>query len=115
MSISFDGIGEVVATFRVSGSVAPGSVVCLTDSGEVGPGSSGGHPCGVALSVSEDGFAGVQIGGLAEVRYSGTAPEAGWSALCADGDGGVKTVSTGGSSYLVVSVDEGAKTAVIKL
>jgi hypothetical protein len=37
----------------------------------------------------------------------------GYVNLCADGQGGVKTGA--GREYLVVSVDENAKTAVIKL
>ncbi len=118
MSISFDGIGEVAATFQVEadGGVKAGDVVCITGDGEVGLGSAGGQFFGVALNVSEDGYAGVQIDGLAEVNYSGTtAPEPGWELLSADGNGGVTVVEKNGMSYLVVSVDEEAKTAVVKL
>lgn len=117
MSISFDGIGEVVATFLVEtdSALEPGDVVCLTGEGEVGLGSSGGLFCGVAVTVAEDGCAGVQLEGMAAVRYTGTAPQVGWDMLAADGTGGVTAVEQNGLSYLVLSVDEEAKQAVIKL
>ena len=131
MSISFEGIGEVTATFlKDEGStVKPGQVVCITGNGEVGLGTAGTVPCGVAATVAGDGYVGVQISGLAEVTYSGTAaPTAGWNTLAADGSGGMKVAaastttqsseSTSGQTgrpYLVVSVDTTAKTAVIKL
>ena len=118
MSISFDGIGEAVATFQVEagGGVKAGDAVCLTGDGEVGLGTSGGLLCGVALTVSGDGYAGVQLDGLAEVSYTGTAaPEAGWNLLACDGAGNVTVVEKNGLSYLVVSVDTEAKKAVVKL
>ncbi len=118
MSISFDGIGEVVATFEVEAgsAIAPGDVVCVTGDGEVGMGTSGDLPCGVAVSVAEDGYAGVQLSGLAQVRCSGSAmPAVGWEMLAADGEGGVCPVAQNGLAYLVVSVDSEAKTAVVKL
>lgn len=131
MSISFEGIGEVTATFLKDedSTVKPGQVVCITGNGEVGLGTAGTVPCGVAATVAKDGYVGVVIGGLAEVTYSGTtAPTAGWNDLAADGTGGVKVVvastntqssestsSTTGHPYLVVSVDTTAKTALVKL
>lgn len=118
MSISFEGIGEVMATFLKDedSTVKPGQVVCITGNGEVGLGTAGTVPCGVAATVSKDGYVGVQIGGLAEVAYSGdTAPTAGWNTLAADGAGGVSIPAKGGASYLVVSVDTTAETALVKL
>ena len=131
MNISFEGIGEVTATFLKDedSTVKPGQVVCITGNNTVGLGTAGTVPCGVAATVSGDGYVGVQIGGLAEVAYSGTtAPSAGWNTLTADGNGGVKvvaastntqssesTTSQTGHPYLVVSVDTTAKRAVIKL
>lgn len=118
MSISFDGIGEVAATFRLEedSKVKVGDVVCITGDGEVGRGTAGDRMCGVAVSVSDDGYAAVQTDGLAEIAYTGTtAPTAGWNALKTDGTGGVCVPESGGTSYLVVSVDTGKKTAVVKL
>lgn len=131
MSISFEGIGEVTATFLAEedSKVEPGNVVCLTGNDQVGLGTAGTVPCGVAATVAEDGCIGVVISGLAEVTYSGdSAPTAGWNNLAADGKGGVKVADAGtnaqsagstgsqtGHPYLVVSVDTAGKTAVVKL
>lgn len=118
MNIDFHGIGEVVATFKVEdgAELKPGEAVVLTGNGEVGHGSEDGKLCGVILHVEEDGYAGVQIGGLIEVGYSGDAvPAAGWEMLSVDGAGKVKCVNTDGVSCMIVSVDEGTMTAVIKL
>ena len=116
MSISMEGIGEVMATFWVEkdSEVKPGDVVCLTGDNQVGLGQSGDIPCGVAATVAEDGCVGVVIGGLTEVAYSGsTALKAGWNKLSADGKGGVNTA--GEMNFLVVSVDPVTNTAVVKL
>ena len=114
MEISFEGIGQVAATFAVDGTVEPGMAVALTGDGTVGVGEAGGLPCGVVPSV-RDGMAAVQIAGLVQVGYSGTAPKAGWGTLACDGAGKLKTVTSGGMSCLVAAVDTAAKTAVIKL
>lgn len=119
MSISFEGIGEMTATFLAEedSQVKPGDVVCLTGNGQVGLGKTADVPCGVAATVSEDGCVGVQIGGLAEVTYSGSAPTVGWNKLSADGEGSVSAAASAddGMSFLVVRVDTGSKTAVVKL
>ncbi len=118
MSISFEGIGAVVATFKVqdSATLATGDAVTITANGTVGLGAVGALVCGVAVSSDINGYVGIQIGGLAQICYSGTTePTVGWSLLAGDGKGGVQVVEAGGRSCLVVSVDKGAKTAVIKL
>lgn len=118
MNIGFQGIGEVAATFKMEedAELKHGDAVVITGNGEVGLGSEGGKVCGVALYVDEDGYVSVQIGGLVEVGYSGgIAPAVGWEMLAADGAGKVKVVDADGVSCMVVSVDEDAMTAVIKL
>lgn len=118
MNISFDGIGEVIATFAAEdvASLTPGDAVVITDDGEVGLGSDGGQICGVVVTTAEDGYAGVQIDGLVQVHYSGSnAPTVGWDLISTDGAGNIKAADSDGVSCLVVSVDEEAKTAVIKL
>lgn len=136
MNISFEGIGEVIATFLAEedSEVKPGDVVCLTGNDQVGLGEAGDIPCGVAATVSKDGCVGVQIGGLAEVSYSGSAPAVGWNMLAANGEGGVSVAApavaalaesgkdestaataAGGVNFLVVSVDTVNGTAVVKL
>ena len=110
MDICFEGVGQAVATFQVDGEgVRPGMAVTLTNSGTVGLGSDGAAPCGVVLSGVRGGAAAVQIGGAVKV-----APETGWQELACDGAGGVKCAA-GGLKCLVLAVDEGEKTAVIKL
>ena len=78
----------------------------------------GGQVHGVVRAVAHDGKAcTVQLGGLASVKYSGTAPAVGYAELMADGSGGVSKPgeNQSGSSYLVLSVDSAADKAVIKL
>ena len=106
MDISFEGVGQVAATFKVDGEVLPGMAVTLTDDGTVGLGAAGDTPCGVVLGGVRGGAAAVQIGGVAKVRCSGTAPKAGWQELVCDGEGGVKAVSGGGSGIKVVTGDK---------
>lgn len=114
MSISFEGVGQVAATFALQGEgVTAGMAVALVDDGTVGLGADGTRLCGVVLGVEADGMAAVQIAGLAQVAYSGSAPTPGWATLGCDGAGGVKSGS--GGDCLVVSVDEDSQTAVIKL
>lgn len=116
MDICFEGVGQVAATFQVSGEgVQPGMAVTLADSGTVGLGADGGLPCGVVLGGVRGGAAAVQIGGAAKAAYTGAAPKAGWQGLALDGKGGVKTVTTGGLNCLVLAVDEDEKSVVIKL
>ena len=100
MSISYEGIGEWCATF-VCGAVSEGDIVKVSANGTVGK-------CKACT---------VQLGGLASVKYSGTAPAVGFSELVADGLGGVSKPgdNQNGSSYLVLSVDSAAGKAVIKL
>ena len=127
MDICFEGVGQTAATFQVEGEVQPGMTVALTKNGTVSKGADDALPCGVVLGGVRDGAAAVQIGGAAEVAYSGdTAPTAGWQELVLDGTGGVrlanktadqtagKTVESG-LHCLVLTVDTTAKTAVVKL
>ena len=95
--VSFEGIGEVMATFYAGEGVKGGQVVKLGGDGEVIPCGAGERFCGLAVSGS-DGYAGVQV--------------AGFVTLTADGNGGVKKAGAGdqGQEYLVVSVDDGYAT-----
>ncbi len=110
--ISFEGIGEVVATFACGDGVAAGQVVKVTEDGTVGPCSDGEKFCGVALSA-QDGYAAVQLGGLVKAPLSGEGVAAGWCKLSADGSGGVKKDDSAGVEYLVVRVESDG--AVVRL
>ena len=109
MKISFDSIGEKLATFAAAEGLAEGAPCKVTASGTVGACSAGDKFCGVSGSVRA-GAAAVVLGGLAELPYTGTAPALGWTKLAADGAGGVKAADSG-REVLVVTVDTGAKTA----
>ena len=111
--ISFEGIGELAATFACGETVQAGQVVKVTGPGTVGACSAGDRFCGVALTAA-DGFAAVQVAGFVTVA-AGTGVTEGWCALTADGSGGVKldTAETGGYEYLVAEAGDG--TAVVLL
>ena len=116
MDICFEGIGQMVATFATEKTLAPGRAVTLKDSGTVKLGEGGGSPlCGVTVGAERNGAVAVQIGGVVEVKYSGTKPTVGWQKLACDAEGNVTTNGGDGVSCLVLAVDEGGKTAVIKL
>ena len=110
--ISFEGIGEVVATFACGEGVIAGQVVKVTEDCMVGPCSDGEKFCGVALSA-EDGYAAVQLGGLVKVAATGEDIQAGWVKLSADSAGGVKKDDSAGVEYLVVRVETDG--AVVRL
>lgn len=112
MNHSFERIGAWSATFATE-TAAEGQVVKMSDSGKVAACSAGDLFCGVAEAV-RGGYCGVQLGGIAQVSYSGTAPAVGEVSLKADGTGGVCTAE-GGRSCLVVAVDKTALTCMIKL
>lgn len=112
MSISFHGIGQVCATF-LGQNITEGHVVKLSGRSTVAACSDGNDFFGVAM-CSKDDACSVQLAGFVTVSYSGTAPAVGWTALAANGSGGVKSASSG-RSYLVVDTDTTAKTVTIKL
>lgn len=112
MSVSFEGVGQVCATF-LGGKLTEGQVVKLTGSGTVGACAAGDSFIGAAICCKDDACT-VQVGGFVSVGYSGTAPAVGWSALAADGKGGVKSAS-GGAVRLVVDVDTTAKLVTVML
>lgn len=113
MSISFHGIGQVCATF-LGNDITEGHVVKMKDRGVAAACADGNDFFGVAMCCKDDACS-VQVAGFVTIAYSGTVPSVGWATLAANGAGGVKTVSEGGRSYLVVSADTTAKTVTIKL
>lgn len=113
MKVSYEGIGEMAATFQAGTGVAAGQVVKMSGSGMVDGCNVGDRFCGVALAPV-DGYAAVQVGGFAKVKYTGTAPAVGFVKLSADGQGGVQVDEAGGE-LLVVAVDESAGTVVVRL
>ena len=100
--VSFEGIGEVRATFYAQENTKAGQVVKLNGDSEVGPCAAGERFFGVAAS-GQDGYAGVKVHGFTEVD-------------CADGKGGVKKAgsSDAGEEYLVTAKSAG-DTITIKM
>ena len=114
MSVSFEGIGQVCATFLGSG-VTEGHVVRMAGRAEAGACGDGDPFCGVALCCKEDACT-VQVRGFVTLGYTGDAPEAGTVSLCADGQGGVRAAGeSGGRACLVVDADAAAQTVTILL
>lgn len=112
MNVSFEEIGHLSATFAAAGAVA-GQVCKLSENGTVAACEAGEKFCGVIEGI-RGGYAGVQMKGFVEVSWSGEGMNTGYVNLTADGSGGVKS-DENGREYLVVSVDENGKTAVIDL
>ena len=110
MNVSFEEIGRLAATFAQSGCMS-GQVCKMGGDGKVVACADGDKFCGIVESVRGD-HAAVQVAGFAGVAFSGSL-NVGYVNLCADGKGGVKAGS--GREYLVVSVDEAAAIAVMKL
>ena len=106
MKVSYEGVGEVMATFEAE-NVIEGEVVCMADSGRVRSCADGEDFCGVVAAVSEDRTsATVQIGGVAYIPcYDAEWPAAGYCRLCADGNGAVR-VDENARERLVLSVGQ---------
>ncbi len=114
--VSFEGIGQVTATFYANEGVKAGGVVKLGGDSTAAPCAAGEKFCGVALTDGKDGCAAVQISGCAAVPCADSAVTVGYVALTADGSGGVKKAGSGdaGSEYLVLA-DDGAGSITIQM
>ena len=110
--ISYEGIGQVVATIEMASNVQPGYVVRIPQNDLVFACKDGDEFIGVALT--NDGQYGcVQVKGFATVRYTGSV-SLGWNTLVGDGNGGVRQADSGVRVF-ITSVDEENGTAVICL
>ena len=113
MEFSYEGIGQVVATFAAEEGVEPGMAVAVIENGTVGVPSGGAELAGKVLAVNGDCCA-VQVGGFMELAFTGESPTVGWNTIACDGEGGI-WVGQGSQSRLIVHVDEDKQTIVIKL
>ena len=115
MSVSFEGIGQVCATFLGSG-LSEGQVVRMAGNGTVCACGDGESFCGVTLCCKDDACT-VQVRGFVTVRYSGAAPGTGQASLCGNGQGGVRAAADAdeGTQCLVVDVDAAANAVTILL
>ena len=98
--VSFEDIGAVTATFAADQGVEGGQVVKVTANSTVGACADGDDFCGVALGPRQ-GAGGVQVSCTGSLTL-------GWTALAADGKGGVKAAASGGVTALVVSASGGS-------
>ena len=114
--ISFEGIGELVATFYAGEGVKMGETVKVSGDSAVAPCDAGEKFCGVAATEPRGGCVGVQVSGMAQVKCADGSVTVGYVNLTADGNGGVKAAASGdkGGEYLVVA-DDGAGTITIKM
>lgn len=103
MKVNFNGIGDKTVTFKAD-TATEGYVCKVSANGTVANCAAGDKFIGVARHIRA-GYADVQLGGYAQLSYTGTtAPTLGWCALSADGSGGVKA-DAAGRQYLVVEMD----------
>lgn len=111
MSVSLKGYNQNAVTLIAADGLKKGDFVKISANSTAATCASGNTPCGICLNT--DGkYACVQLGGYAKVKYSGTAPALGKTVVAADGNGGIKT-ATSGMSVLVVSVNTADTTAEI--
>lgn len=115
MSVCFDGVGQVCATFLGEG-LSEGHVVKLAGGGRVAPCGDGEVFCGVALVCRDDACT-AQVRGFLSAAYSGSAPGAGAAILCGNGKGGVRMAGEqeNGTRCLVVDTDTSRKRVTILL
>ena len=107
MSVSFGGFNANTATFRTLAELESGCAVKISESNTVSACADGDAFCGFVVN-GEGGYASVQLSGAVTAVYSGTKPALGYAKLASDGKG-VKA-STSGREYLVIAVNETAKT-----
>lgn len=114
MSVSFNGYKESLATFKAASGLTAGVPVKISANDTVDSCAADDSFCGVTNGVSR-GYASVQMSGFVTLGYTGAAPAVGYTTLAADGSGGVKVVTEGGRSMLVLQVDALAKTVGVLL
>lgn len=111
MSVSVNGIGEVVVTMKAESGVNPGDLVAMKESFLVKKAEKDEEPAGLCVSRNGD-IAGVQLRGGMVLPCEDATLTVGYSPLKMAANGSVAK-GTSGVSRLVVSVDTTAKTAEI--
>ena len=109
MSISLNGFAEESITLKMAGTAAKGTPVSISASLTAAPSQADGVFAGLLTASPKGGYAGVQVKGFVKTPYSGAAPVLGYTALAADGNGGVKAASSG-PLRLVLELDTTKKT-----
>ena len=110
--ISYEGIGEVVATVAMPDEIKVGAPVRMKDNDQVCACTSGEVFCGIALK--RNGNIGcMQVKGFVSVPYSG-ALQLGWGTVVANGMGGIRPDASG-RPVLVTNLISDERRAVICL
>lgn len=109
MNISLNSFHSQQATFLADSLVKVGCPVVMSSNLKVTFAGTGKNLCGFCTDL-RDGYATVKLCGYCTASYTGTAPSVGYAMLASDGEGGVKTVTTGGRTMLVINVDTTANT-----
>ena len=109
MSISLHELDARCVTLAAAASLEVGDLCKLSTNRTAAKTASGEVPFGPVVGL-RGGAAVVQMGGYVTLPYSGTAPAVGYGLLAADGNGGMKTVESGGKHYFICEVDTTAKT-----
>ncbi len=102
--ISFNGFDEKVLTFNGIG-VKAGALVTVKDNAAVENSAASEDFIGVCVGCVNDSYVTVQVSGYMELPYSGEAPALGYTALVANGNGGVKASSSGKNVCRVLKID----------
>lgn len=108
MKVSFEGLGELVASFYKGSGAEKGKLVKVSANSTVAAAADGEVFAGMCIH-SDDGFADVMLSGCVTCAYTGTAPTVGYAKLVSAGNGAVK-VAASGREYLVLNVDASAST-----
>lgn len=103
MGISFQSIGRQSVSFFGSAKLKAGQPCKVASNNTVGACAAGDRFCGV-VGNGRDGVYEVTLKGFVTLPYTGTAPTVGYSALAADGNGGV-AVTEDANEYLVTVVN----------
>ncbi len=110
MSVSFNTIGEVTATFKINGNLANGDLVTINTDGTVEKAATTEEIIGVCVSTNGV-YAGIQIKGGVKVKADSTLTT-GYKALTVSADNTVKAASTG-CMHLVCEVSGGFATIIL--
>ena len=113
MSIVFENIGQVCASFECDGTVQVGEPCNIEKTGIIKRCGEDQPIMGKVLSI-KDGIANVAVGGFVTLPYVGTPPMPGYVSLCGD-DAGHVCMSSDLPPHFIVANDSVNKTITILL
>lgn len=102
--VSYKGFGEKFLTFRNT-KVKKGDLVAIKIDGVAEKANNSAKFIGLCVDDSNEGYITVQMSGYVELPYTGTMPDMNYSALVANGNGGVKFENGGSIIFKVIKID----------